>query len=138
MVAERNVATYLNDARYQVLFKEARDQLRAALEKECGTSLAECARSTGKDDPYRAPDMKQFYRFTMSYNLPKANVKNTPVQIPQGAEILLKTALPHLSDAQIRRLMVKTALPNGYPLSGNAEQSFWQRVDLTAAYSMAK
>ncbi|KJV47600.1 phosphoesterase PA-phosphatase [Pantoea sp. BL1] len=138
MVAERNVATYLNDARYQVLFKEARDQLRTALEKECGTSLAECARSTGKDDPYRAPDMKQFYRFTMSYNLPKANVKNTPVQIPQGAEILLKTALPHLSDAQIRRLMVKTALPNGYPLSGNAEQSFWQRVDLTAAYAMAK
>jgi membrane-associated phospholipid phosphatase len=138
MVAERNVATYLNDARYQVLFKEARDQLRTALEKECGTSLAECARTTGKDDPYRAPDMKQFYRFTLSYNLPKANVKNMPVQVPQGAEILLKTALPKLSDAQIRQLMVKTALPNGYPLSGNAEQSFWQRVDLTAAYAMAK
>lgn len=138
MVAERNVATYLNDARYQVLFKEARDQLRTALEKECGTSLAECARSTGKDDPYRAPDLKQFYRFTLSYNLPKADVKNTPVQVPQGAEILLKTALPKLSDAQIRQLMVKTALPNGYPLSGNAEQSFWQRVDLTAAYAMAK
>lgn len=138
MVAERNVATYLNDARYQVLFKEARDQLRAALEKECGTSLAECARTAGKDDPYRSPDMKPFYRFTMSYNLPKADVKNTPVQVPQGAEILLKTALPHLSDAQIRNLMVKTALPNGYPLSGNAEQSFWQRVDLTAAYAMAK
>ena len=138
MVAERNVATYLNDARYQVLFKEARDQLRAALEKECGTSLAECARTVGKDDPYRSPDMKQFYRFTLNYNLPKANVKNTAVQVPQGAEILLKTALPHLSDAQIRQLMVKTALPNGYPLSGNAEQSFWQRVDLTAAYASAK
>ncbi|MGK3124055.1 phosphatase PAP2 family protein [Candidatus Pantoea formicae] len=138
MVAERNVATYLNDARYQVLFKEARDQLRAALEKECGTSLAECARAVGKDDPYRSPDMKQFYRFTLNYNLPKANVKNTAVQVPQGAEILLKTALPHLSDAQIRQLMVKTALPNGYPLSGNAEQSFWQRVDLTAAYASAK
>jgi len=138
MVAERNVATYLNDARYQVLFNEARDQLRAALEKECGTSLAECARTVGRDDPYRSPDMKQFYRFTLNYNLPKANVKNTAVQVPQGAEILLKTALPHFSDAQIRQLMVKTALPNGYPLSGNAEQSFWQRVDLTAAYASAK
>lgn len=138
MVAERNVATYLNDARYQVLFNEARDQLRAALEKECGTSLAECARTVGKDDPYRSPDMKQFYRSTLNYNLPKANVKNTAVQVPQGAEILVKTALPHLSDAQIRQLMVKTALPNGYPLSGNAEQSFWQRLDLTAAYASAK
>ena len=138
MVAERNVATYLNDARYQVLFKEARDQLRAALEKECGTSLAECARTVGKDDPYRSPEMKQFYRFTLSYNLPQAKVKHTAVQVPQGAEILLKTALPQLSAAQIRQLLVKTALPNGYPLSGNAEQSFWQRVDLTAAYAAAK
>jgi hypothetical protein len=133
------VANYLNDARYQALFSEARDQLRAALEKECGTSLAECARSDGKDDPYRSPAMKQFYRFTMSYNLPKANVQNTPVKVPQGAEILLKTALPQLSDAQIRSLMVKSALPNGYPLSGNsADQSFWQRVDLTAAFALAK
>lgn len=138
MVAERNVANYLSDAKYQALFSEARDQLRAALEKECGTSLAECARSTGKDDPYSSPAMKQFYRFTMSYNLPKISAKNTPVKVPHGAEILLKTALPHLSDAQIRNLMVKTALPNGYPLSGNAEQSFWQRVDLNAAFALAK
>lgn len=139
MVAQRNVANYLNDARYQALFREARNQLRAALEKECGTSLAECARSNGNDDPYRSPAMKQFYRFTMSYNLPRANVQNAPVKVPQGAEILIKTALPQLSDAQIRSLMVKSALPNGYPLSGNsADQSFWQRVDLTAAYALAK
>lgn len=139
MVAERNVANYLNDARYQALFSEARDQLRSALEKECGTRLAECARGNGMDDPYSTPAMKQFYRFSMSYNLPKANVKNTPVNVPQGAEILLKTALPHLSDGQIRSAMVKTALPNGYPLSGNnAEQSFWQRVDLNAAFALAK
>ena len=31
MVAERNVAHYLNDPHYRVLFNEARDQLRAAL-----------------------------------------------------------------------------------------------------------
>ena len=138
MVAERNVANYLNDARYQALFVEARDQLRAALEKECGTSLAECARGAGKDDPYASPAMKSFYRFTMSYNLPKISSHNTPVKVPQGAEVLLKHALPQLSDAQIRQLMVKSALPNGYALSGNDEQSFWQRLDLTAAYALAK
>ncbi len=33
MVAERNVAHYLNDPHYRVLFNEARDQLRAALAK---------------------------------------------------------------------------------------------------------
>jgi membrane-associated phospholipid phosphatase len=36
MVAQRNVAHYLNDAKYRALFNEARDQLRTALEKECG------------------------------------------------------------------------------------------------------
>ncbi len=138
MLAERNVANYLNDARYQALFVEARDQLRAALEKECGTTLAECARSAGKDDPYRSLAMKPFYRFTMSYNLPKISNKNAPLKVPQGAEVLLKNALPHLSNAQIRQLMVKSALPNGYALSGNDEQSFWQRLDLTAAYALAK
>ncbi len=51
MVAERNVAHYLNDPHYRVLFNEARDQLRAALAKACGTSLAECAKSSVKDDP---------------------------------------------------------------------------------------
>ena len=33
MVAQRNVAHYLNDAKYRALFNEARDQLRTALEK---------------------------------------------------------------------------------------------------------
>ena len=56
MVAERNVAHYLNDPHYRVLFNEARDQLRAALAKACGTSLAECAKSSVKDDPARSGD----------------------------------------------------------------------------------
>ncbi len=139
MVAQRNVANYLNDPRYQVLFKEAKDQLRAALEKECGTSLAECAKTAGKDDPYRSADMKQFYQFTMTYNLPKAAGKAAPLVVPQGAEVLLQTALPKLSAAERRQLMVKTALPAGYPLSGTTpEQAFWQRLDLPAAYALAK
>jgi hypothetical protein len=47
--------------------------------------------------------------------------------VPEGAEVLLEAALPHLS-AQRRALMVKTALPAGYPLSGEtADQQFWQR-----------
>ncbi|NIG13145.1 phosphatase PAP2 family protein [Pantoea sp. Cy-640] len=137
MVAERNVAHYLNDGQYQMLFRQARAQLRSALEKECGTTLAQCARSAGRDDPYAAPAMQAFYRFTMSYNLPKVSTKSVPLQVPPGAEVLLKTAMPQLSNAQIRRLMSETALPDGYPLSGDAQQSFWQRVDLNAAYARA-
>lgn len=139
MVAQRNVANYLNDPHYQVLFKEATEQLRAALEKECGTSLAECAKTAGKDDPYRAADMKQFYQFNMTYNLPKLAGKSSPLVVPQGAEVLLQTALPDLTAEQRRQLMLKTALPAGYPLSGSTpEQAFWQRLNLPAAYALAK
>lgn len=48
MVAQRNVAHYLNDPYYRTLFNEARAQLREALVKECGTTIVECAASTGK------------------------------------------------------------------------------------------
>lgn len=136
MVAESNVATFLNDPAYRTLFNEARDQLREALAKECGVSLAECAKSAGKDDPYRSPTMKQFYTFTMTYDLPRQADGQGALAVPPGAEVLLESALPNLSAAQRRALMVKTALPAGYPLSGTTpEQQFWQRLDLVAAYA---
>ena len=139
MVAQRNVAHYLNDAKFRALFNEARDQLRAALEKECGTTLAECAKTAGKDDPYRDPAMRDFYRFTMTYDLPQQKGEKQTITVPQGAEVLLEAALPNLSAAQRRALMVKSALPAGYPLSGTtADQQFWQRLNLPAAYEMAK
>lgn len=53
--------------------------------------------------------------------------------------MLLEDALPHLSAAQRRALMVNTALPAGYPLSGTTpEQQFWQRLNLSAAWEMAQ
>lgn len=138
MVAQRNVAHYLNDPAYRKLFNEARDQLRTALEKECGTSLAECARTAGKDDPYHDPAMGEFYRFTMTYDLPQQKGNVQPVKVPEGAEVLLEAALPHMSASARRDLMVKTALPGGYPLSGEtADQNFWQRLNLPEAYAMA-
>lgn len=138
MVAQRNVAHYLNDPAYRKLFNEARDQLRTALEKECGTSLAECAKTAGKDDPYRDPAMKAFYRFTMTYDLPQQKGSAQALKVPEGAEVLLEAALPNLSAAARRDLMVKTALPGGYPLAGDtAGQNFWQRLNLPAAYAMA-
>lgn len=139
MVAQYNVAHYLNDAAYRTLFTEARQQLRSALEKECGTTLAVCAKPAGQDDPYGTGSMKPFYRFTMSYNLPKVAGNKARLTVPDGAEVLLETALPQLSAKQRRALMVKSALPAGYPLGGpGADQAFWQRLDLDAAYAQAK
>ncbi len=92
MVAERNVAYLSNDPRYRVLFNEARDQLRAALAKACGTSLAECAKSSVKDDPRRDPAMRDFTRFTMTYDLPRQTGPQPRPQVPKWAEVLLEAA----------------------------------------------
>lgn len=136
MIAESNVAYYLNDPAYRALFKEARDELRAALEKECGGTIAECAKNEGKSDPYRDPSMRDFYRFTLTYNLPLQKSQSQKLKVPKGAEVLLARALPKLSAATLRELMIDTALPAGYPLSGTTpEQQFWQRLDLSAAYA---
>ncbi|WP_455817389.1 acid phosphatase [Pseudomonas cerasi] len=138
MVAQRNVAHYLNDPAYRKLFDQAKQQLRTALEKECGMSLKSCAQAPAKTDPYAAKPMQTFYRFTMTYNLPVVNAKPSPLVVPEGAEVLLEAPLPNLSAAQRRQLMVKTALAGGYSLSGNGEQSFWQRLNLHDAVSAAQ
>ncbi|MFU9135921.1 acid phosphatase [Erwinia tasmaniensis] len=139
MVAQRNVAHYLNDARYQALFVQAKQQLRRALEKECGTTLAICAKSAGVADPYTQPPLQQFWRFSMTWGLPRDPVTPSPVVVPAGAEVLLEGPLPHLSAAQRRQLMVSTALAGGYPLSGTTpEQNFWQRLNLPDAVSAAQ
>lgn len=137
MIAQRNVAHYLNDPQYRTLFKMAKTQLRMALEKECGMSLRACAQVPLKDDPYVVASMQTFYRFTLTYNLPAKRVSPAVMMVPQGAEMLLEAPLPHLSVAQRRQIMVKTALADGYPLSGNADQSFWQRLNLHDAVTTA-
>ncbi|QCR35647.1 phosphatase PAP2 family protein [Nissabacter sp. SGAir0207] len=139
MVAQRNVAHYLNDPAYRTLFEQAKAELRGALEKECGMSLARCAQPQGHDDPYAAPAMRSFYRFTMTYDLPKTAAAATPLVVPAGAEVLLEAPLPQLSANQRRQLMSHTALADGYPLSGGeGEQNFWQRLNLHDAVLAAQ
>ncbi|WP_233983068.1 acid phosphatase [Pectobacterium versatile] len=142
MIAERNVAHYLNDPQYRRLFEQAKTALRSALEKACGTTLSACAQNAPQDDPYAAPEMKTFYRYTMTYGLPAQPGAASPVSIPEGAEVLLDPVLPYLSVTERRSLMVKTALADGYPLSGapgdKGPQNFWQRLNLHDAVQLAQ
>lgn len=139
MVAQRNVAHYMNDPVWRKQFEEAKSELRSALAKACGMSVPDCAQSNVKDDPYRAPQMKTFYRFTMTYNLPRISTNAAPVVVPPGAEALLEPVLPQLNAQQRRQLMEKTALANGYALSSTSpEANFWQRLNLHDAVMAAK
>ncbi len=135
MIVERNVAHFLNDPAYKKLFDEAREQLRAALEKQCGEPIAECAKPADtKSDPWAAPAMRDFYAFAMTYDLPQSGQGDVEMQVPEGAEVLLATVLPGISADQRKAILKHTAIHSGYPLDSKDPQAgFWQRIDLHEA-----
>ncbi|HEY0274987.1 MAG TPA: phosphatase PAP2 family protein, partial [Paenirhodobacter sp.] len=135
MVVEHNVSGLLNDPAYATLFAEARDELRAALEQECGTTIAACAASASASaDPWTAPGMRDFYNFTMTYDLPQSGTSGVGMEVPQGAEVLLATLFPEKTAEERRDILKATAIDSGYPLdSDKRETGFWQRIDLHEA-----
>ncbi|RWR15437.1 acid phosphatase [Paenirhodobacter populi] len=139
MVVERNVSALLNDPAYQKLFSEAREELRTALEKECGTTIAQCAAvGTTAADPWAAAPMREFYNFTMTYDLQQSGEAGVAMDVPEGAEVLLATLFPHRSAEERREILKQTAIDSGYPLdSTDPASGFWQRIDLHEA-SLAK
>lgn len=139
MVVEHHVADMMNDPAWRKQFDEARQQVRSALEKECGMSLERCAEIVPQNDPYVRPEMRAFYRYTMTYGLPKVNTKTQPLSVPNGAEVLLEAPLPHLSAEQRRQLLVSTSIDSGYALSDGGENAnFWQRINLVDAIAKGK
>ncbi len=72
------------------------------------------------------------YRERMTYNLPQdVSQAGQPVVVPLGAESLLRSRLPYLSDAQRRAVLYTTAVDSGYPLLDKTNG--WGRLDLVTA-----
>ena len=67
----------------------------------------------------------------LTYGLPQIGAANKPAVVPKGAEVLLETRLPYLSDAQRRVVLKTTAIASGYPILDDAEG--WGRLNLFAA-----
>ncbi len=90
MVAERNVAHYLNDPHYRVLFNEARDPAA----RRAGEGLRHIAcrvrEEQREDDPWRDPAMRDFSRFTMTHDLPQQKGPQPRLQVPEGRKCCWK------------------------------------------------
>ncbi|MFI9495909.1 hypothetical protein ACIG8K_30770 [Streptomyces halstedii] len=69
----------------------------------------------------------------MTYGYPHIGAENRPPAVPQGAEDLLRTAHPKLSDGQRRAVLAATQLPSGSVLDEQGDGGSWQRIDLAAA-----
>lgn len=82
----------------------------------------------------RFDDLKQVeedYSFRLTYGLPQTGEKGLPAIVPEGAEALLKSRLPYLSDMQRRAVLATTSLDSGYPLLDKTNG--WGRLNLVAA-----
>lgn len=75
---------------------------------------------------------KALYRARLTYGFSQdpSRAGQAPV-VPMGAEALLQSRLPYLSDAQRRAVLYTTAIDSGYPL---LDQTYgWGRLDLVTA-----
>ncbi|MDY7539835.1 phosphatase PAP2 family protein [Undibacterium sp. 5I1] len=74
---------------------------------------------------------KANYLRRMTYSFAPIAATTAPAVVPKGAEALLETRLPYLSDVQRRVVLKTTALASGYPVMDDAEG--WGRLNLFAA-----
>ncbi|WP_106477876.1 phosphatase PAP2 family protein [Phytohalomonas tamaricis] len=75
---------------------------------------------------------KQRYRERLTYGLSQdsSQAGQDPI-VPEGAEALLKSRQPYLSDAQRRAVLYTTEIDSGYPLLD--QSNGWGRLDLVTA-----
>lgn len=112
-----------------------------AAAKEKNMSLYEYAHTVTEDYTFKsAYDVhkwedhdanKAFYREKMTYGLPQTGTKGLAPVVPQGAEALLETRQPYLTDEQRRQVLYTTSIDSGYPVLD--ESKGWGRIDLVTA-----
>jgi membrane-associated phospholipid phosphatase len=134
------------------VLEPARKELVTYLQKQLHTSLgtAIAREKPYTDNPYggkRMPggtaqivtDRKSavaVYTERLSYGLPKVSDQKLAASVPAGAENLLLTAFPTLTDAQRTAVLAQTETASGAALDGSSyDQGSWERLNLAAATS---
>lgn len=130
----------------------ARNELVSYLQKQLHTSLstAIAREKPYTDNPYggraipggtaqTVTDRRSavsVYTERLTYGFPATGVQKLKASVPAGAENLLITAFPTLTDAQRKAVLAQTEIASGYPLDGSStDQGSWQRLNLAAATS---
>lgn len=114
-------AAALNQPENQELLREAREAGMALMETE----------GAGADPWADHEGNEALYAERLTYGLPRVGDTTLPVVVPKGAEVLLETRLPYLTDEQRRWVLQSTGLESGYALLDDAEG--WGRMNLFAA-----
>ncbi len=127
MMGQKIVQRRWADPEFRDLYAQAATELRQVLEAGCGATLAVCIAA---DTPYLPTDQAlAVYRQRLTYGFPLVGAAGQPMTVPDGAESLLRTSHPDLTDAQRRQVLALTAIDSGEPLDLGAAGS-WERIDL--------
>ncbi|MFT4305826.1 MAG: phosphatase PAP2 family protein [Microbacterium sp.] len=150
---EAALAARWSDEEYRTdVLEPARAELIAYLEAQCGATVTECAASGAAytDDPYggeaipggtsqivtdRASALA-VYTERLTYGFDQTGTAGLAASVPDGAENLLLTAFPTLTDDQRTSVLAQTEIDSGYPLDLTSDgDGSWERLNLAAAMS---
>lgn len=130
--AAANLADPANAAKKAAAVAQAHATLIAATGTTADTFAAYAQSGTVAN--YRFADYaanKANYLRRLTYGFAPVAATNAAAAVPKGAEVLLETRQPYLSDAQRRVVLKTTAVSSGYPVMDDAEG--WGRLNLFAA-----
>lgn len=126
VIGGRILATGLAGA---TLEDPANAPLIAQARADAQSLLALDTASDADRDAYQA-DLAHYRELTTS-GLTPVGATGEPAHVPAGAESLLRSRFPYLSDEQLRWVLYSTALDSRLPLTDDAEG--WGRIDLYSA-----
>lgn len=130
--AAANLAAPANATKKAAAYAQAHSTLMAATNTTADTFAAYAQSGTKANDRFSDyATNKANYLRRSTYGFPQIAATNAAAVVPKGAEVLLETRLPYLSEAQRRVVLKTTALPSGYPVMDDAEG--WGRLNLFAA-----
>lgn len=124
MVGTAMAAAALNDPANQALMKEAYSNAHSS-------ALLQSSDATAQDQFGDYQKNRADWRYRMTYGFNQIGDTHQAVRVPKGAEVLLATRLPYLTDTQRRDVLFTTGMPSGYPVMDDAEG--WGRLDLFSA-----
>ncbi|MGV7210769.1 phosphatase PAP2 family protein [Oxalobacteraceae bacterium A2-2] len=130
--AAANLVDSANAAKKTAAVAQAHTALMAATGTTADTFLSYAQSGTPANDRFADyATNKANYLRRLTFGFSPIAATNVAAPVPKGAEVLLETRLPYLSDAQRRVVLKTTALPSGYPVLDDSEG--WGRMNLFAA-----
>lgn len=138
-IATEMIAYRLHDDVWKAKFDAARNQLRTALVKYCGSTIELCI--TGDKAPsISKATANEIERKQLTYGMSQIKAGGVSFTAPDYSYELLSYAYPNKTIAEKNAILVNTSIDSGYPLDSSGT-SFgtkhigWTRLDLGRALS---